>query len=142
MTLYYPNRKFPGKETRIAGIVVFSMPDEKVLILETTKGKLDLPKGHVEEGETFLQGALRETFEETGLHHRKNLEVFPYHYISLPSKKWLRFYLGYTPEKRIKLMPEEHLNYHWLSPQQAIREFGPANQFSDVIEAMCVLKRN
>ncbi|PID93672.1 MAG: hypothetical protein CSA95_07115 [Bacteroidetes bacterium] len=37
------------------------------ILLIFRRGKWDLPKGHVEAGETFIQAALRETVEETGL---------------------------------------------------------------------------
>lgn len=110
-----------------------------ILLLEKHNGKFDLPKGHVEPGETFLEGALRETFEETGLHHHKNFQVYPYHYISVPSRKWLRFYLGVTKEQKIKIAPEEHYDFHWVSPEQAIKTFGPDNQFSNIITAMKAL---
>lgn len=138
--LKYP-KKFPDKDTRISGIIVFQVPSDRILLLEGTNGKLDLPKGHVEEGETFLQGALRECNEETGLHHHHNLDVYPYHYVSVPSKKWLRFYLGYTPETEIDIS-DEHADYHWMTPNQAIRALGSHNQFSHVIEAMCAIRKN
>jgi 8-oxo-dGTP pyrophosphatase MutT (NUDIX family) len=142
--LYYP-QKFPDKKVKIAGIVIFHDPSyspnptsKEVLLLEKHNGKYDLPKGHVEEGETFLEGALRECCEETGLHHHKNLDVYPYHYISVPSKKWLRFYLGFTPIRDIQLS-NEHYDYHWVTPRKAKSLLGPDNQFSHIIEAMDAL---
>ena len=129
--------KFPGKTTKIGGIIVFHDPSKRVLLLEKENGQFDLPKGHVEENETFLEGALRECWEETGLHHRKNLNVFPYHYISVPSKKWLRFYLGFTPETNIQLT--EHVDYRWEPLENISNLLGPDNHFTHVIEAMDAL---
>ena len=66
-------KKFPDKKVKIAGVVVFRgkegrrrNPVGEVLLLERNDGRWDLPKGHVEEGESFLEGALRECQEETG----------------------------------------------------------------------------
>ena len=137
--LYYP-QKFPDKKTKIAGIIVFQEGsyNKKVLLLQKHNGKYDLPKGHVEEGETFLEGALRECYEETGLHHHQHLDVYPYHYISVPSKKWLRFYLGFATTPTIQLS-NEHSDYHWATVDEARSIFGSDNQFTHIIEAMDAL---
>ena len=61
-TIHYENPK----------IVVGSIPekDEKILLcrraIEPRSGKWTLPAGYLENGETVTQGALRETYEETG----------------------------------------------------------------------------
>jgi len=60
-------------EEQIAGIAVYNPTIDRFLILArrplTRDGSwvFDLPKGHVETGETLQQAALRECFEETGL---------------------------------------------------------------------------
>lgn len=126
--------KFPKNKQKIAGVVVFNSQAE-VLVLK--KGsKWDLPKGHVEFGETFLEGALRECYEETGLHHRENLDIHPYHYVSIPSKKWLRFYLGFS-NGEIELS-DEHQSYYWVGLGTAIKLFGPDNHFSHIIQMLAI----
>ena len=57
----------PDKPVRAAGVVLLRRgePDE-VLLLEHDN-RLDFPKGHLEKGEGFLDGALREFTEETGI---------------------------------------------------------------------------
>lgn len=40
-----------------------------ILMIQDRKGRWTIPKGHVEEGETFEQTAIREVGEETGLRH-------------------------------------------------------------------------
>ncbi|MHB8361883.1 MAG: NUDIX domain-containing protein, partial [Thermoplasmataceae archaeon] len=51
-----------------AGIIVFKrMKNLEFLFLKRMEGFLDLPKGHIEKGETEKEAALRETKEETGL---------------------------------------------------------------------------
>lgn len=48
------------------GIIVFDEND-KVLLIKHNGGHISFPKGHVEEGETAKETAIRETFEETGI---------------------------------------------------------------------------
>lgn len=50
----------------VAGIIVYNPIIKEFLVLQSDYG-LDLPKGHIEEGETIREGAIRECFEETGL---------------------------------------------------------------------------
>ena len=47
------------------GCVVFN--DNKVLIVKSLNGVYGFPKGHIEENETDIECAIRETFEETGI---------------------------------------------------------------------------
>lgn len=126
--------KFPKNKQKIAGIVIFNSNGE-VLVLDRGD-KWDLPKGHVEPSETFLQGALRECYEETGLHHDDNLEIYPYHYVSIPSKKWLRFYLGFS-DGDVEIS-DEHDNYYWVSINEAINLFGSDNSFSHAIQMLAI----
>jgi ADP-ribose pyrophosphatase YjhB (NUDIX family) len=50
------------------GIVVRNNPNKQILLTIFTHIKgLGFPKGHVEEGETFEQTAIREVTEETGV---------------------------------------------------------------------------
>jgi len=48
------------------GIIVFD--DDRVLLIKHNGGHISFPKGHIEEGETPKETAIRETFEETGIH--------------------------------------------------------------------------
>ncbi|MEP7291997.1 MAG: NUDIX domain-containing protein [Chloroflexota bacterium] len=50
-----------------AGILLFRAAPEKSFLLLKTKKRWDVPKGHVERGETEIEGALRELREETGI---------------------------------------------------------------------------
>jgi 8-oxo-dGTP pyrophosphatase MutT (NUDIX family) len=74
-----PNRQNKPKNPRhikavreyTAGGVVFRRLGERVeiLMIQDRLGRWTIPKGHVEEGESLEQTALREVAEETGLTH-------------------------------------------------------------------------
>lgn len=56
------------KVTSAGGIIIRHNPHKQILLtIYTHIQGLGFPKGHVEEGETFEQAALREVTEETGL---------------------------------------------------------------------------
>lgn len=56
----------PNLEYMAAGGIIIH--DEQMLLLDRpSRGEIRLPKGHVEQGESDADAALRETIEETGL---------------------------------------------------------------------------
>lgn len=57
----------PAIDTRCYALVVIQHGDRFVLVQETDTKNWYLPAGRVEAGETFLEGARRETREEAGL---------------------------------------------------------------------------
>jgi len=66
--------------------------DKKLLIAHPTNHKSNfwsIPKGKVEDNETFLEAALRETFEETNLDlsKTKSFEVYPLASVNYSHKK-------------------------------------------------------
>ena len=65
---------------RAAGCLVFRKGTDRVLLLHDPRRGWDLPKGKREPGETPLETALRETFEETGL----DVSVAPELWIWIP----------------------------------------------------------
>ncbi len=64
------------RETTAGGLVYRYNPQNRALeflLVQDAKNRWTIPKGHVEEGETTKQTAVREIFEETGLKQIKIL---------------------------------------------------------------------
>ena len=55
------------RQVKSCGVVVFRRVPELSFLLMKHSHRYDLPKGHMEEGETELETALREMWEETGI---------------------------------------------------------------------------
>lgn len=56
-----------GGQELVAGALVY-LPDRRLFALRRTRsGRIALPKGHIEEGETAAEAAVREVHEETGI---------------------------------------------------------------------------
>lgn len=71
---------------RASGLVVIK--DNKILMVGRKSGRIGIPGGKTEEGESSIEGAIRETYEETGIvcyvpyevqsFHRKDVEGFQF----------------------------------------------------------------
>tara|TARA_B100000029_G_scaffold354192_1_gene346974 strand:- start:547 stop:963 length:417 start_codon:yes stop_codon:yes gene_type:complete len=110
------------------GVILFN--EQEILLLQHSdkkkQGHWDFPKGHVEDGETELQTALRELAEETGI---TDVEVFPdfnhtisYHIMKEGRRvfKEVTFFIGITIKKKISIS-DEHQAFAWLDYDSAIK---------------------
>lgn len=105
-----------------AGGLITNPADEVLLMFR--RGKWDLPKGKLDDGETLEACALREVQEETGLQHvslgSKITETF--HYYPLKDKKilkhshWYRMYFTGT-ELTVPQIEEDILDIQWIRPE-------------------------
>ena len=111
------------------GVVVYHGKGEKreFLLLHYPEGHWDLPKGHVEEGESEIETALRELEEETGLKEVRIIEGFheKIHYFfrkknALVSKS-VYFFIVETKRKEITLS-FEHQGFTWLPFDEALEK--------------------
>lgn len=111
-----------------AGAVIFyeDMHDSRMfLVLHYPAGHWDFPKGALERGETEVQAAKREIFEETGL---KIDEFYPdfrrkidYQYRRQDglSHKSVIFFLARSDTQKVRIS-FEHSGFDWLSFDQAM----------------------
>jgi len=112
-----------------AGVVVYRKHKDTIeyLLLHYSAGHWDFSKGHMEEGETKEQTALRELKEESGL--TATIEPgftasFSYYfkdYDNVESHKEVYFFVGKAHDEKIKLS-DEHQDFAWLPYEQALEK--------------------
>lgn len=110
---------------RSAGVVVAK--DGEYLLLHYEAGHWDLPKGHVEKGESDVGAALRELEEETGIASVELIDGFAesIHYFfkrdgKLVSKDVI-FFLALVPKNEVTLSVE-HKDFMWLPIDEALNK--------------------
>ena len=123
---------------RSCGVLPYRVVDgrrEYLLVFETYSKCWSLPKGHVEAGETDVQTALRELFEETGLTAKLDTgRVATIEYpISEFARKQVLFYLGEVAGDP-KVREGEIEKFKWVSAD-ALKDY----LFPDTVEACKVL---
>ncbi len=111
-----------------AGIIIYENQEGEIRLLFLIKdnGEYDIPKGHIEKGETSLIAAKRETKEETGL----EVEPIPYfkrkiHYFFYDKKekvsKDLTYFIAKAESNEVKIS-YEHKGYVWLTPDEGLEK--------------------
>lgn len=128
------------------GCVIYRIADElRVLIIKQARnGNWSFPKGHVEEGETEIQTATREVFEEVGL-KIKIKEGFreAIHYNPRPNvNKDVIYFVAQSKISRIKLQKEEVSDYKWVRPEQAFKILSFVNDKEILRKALEFIENN
>ncbi len=104
-------------ETEIDGGVLFYRTvrgRRRWLVLKRREGWLDLPKGHVEKGESLEEAALREAFEEVHLHAKLDpFFAYSYSYKVKGRPKTVHLFLANSYSGKVKVS-KEHTGYLWL----------------------------
>ena len=115
------NRSTP--EVRACGVLVFR-PEPRSFLLMKHTNRWDLPKGHVDVGESDLECALRELWEETGITPDK-IEIDPQfqfetRYVVKSKRtggkegvKTLRVFLGWLRQDT-PIRVTEHVGFAWF----------------------------
>jgi bis(5'-nucleosidyl)-tetraphosphatase len=117
-------------EIRSCGVLVMRRQPSLAFLLMVHRHRLDLPKGHVEPGETDFECAMRELEEETGI-SSADIEIDDEfrHEVTymVRTKRGLRpkrvvFFLGWLHEN-VEIQVTEHPDYRWCewSPPHKIQ---------------------
>lgn len=114
----------PLPDVMACGFLVFRRQPRVSFLLMRHPDRLDLPKGHVDPGETERQCALRELEEETGI-TAADLEIDPSFRFQTQyrvrykrrfgggvANKTLVIFLGWL-RSPVEIAPTEHLDFHW-----------------------------
>lgn len=112
-------------ETSCGAVIFRQEENEKKFLLIRNKRSAHwgFPKGHIEPGETKEETAIREVFEETGLH----VEIFPgfvknsEYTIQGKIEKSVSIFLAKTKETEYRIQEEEIEECGWYSYSQALR---------------------
>jgi 8-oxo-dGTP pyrophosphatase MutT (NUDIX family) len=112
------------QKVKACGVLVFRREPEPSFLVMKHARRFDLPKGHLESGETDEQCALREMTEETGIPpasvrlepgFRYQEVYYPYEARFGPGRveKTLVIFLGWLLNDH-PIQPTEHRGYAWL----------------------------
>ncbi len=128
------------------GIILYTNIKGKrhYLLIQDKKGRIGFPKGHIEEGETEKECALRETWEETSLVP----SIIPHFYKSVQYRlpngtmKRVAYYLGYF-EDHLPAHQDgfEHFDYLLLTYKEALAVLKYKNNKDVLIEAESFLNQ-
>jgi bis(5'-nucleosidyl)-tetraphosphatase len=116
------------QQVKSCGFILFrQQPERRSFLLMKHAERYDLPKGHIEPGESELECALRETSEETGI-ASSAIEIDPnFEYRSVYYPQYARFndrvvektlviFLGWV-DISAPIATTEHLGYQWIDWQ-------------------------
>lgn len=134
-----------GHKQPVSVLVVIHTDDLEVLLLERADhpGYWQSVTGSREAGETLVETAIREVFEETGLDARQygladwqtqnTYEIYPHWRHRYPPDTTHNtehvFGLQLPHPVAVQLAPREHLNSQWLAWQEAAEKvFSPSNR--------------
>ena len=127
------------KYEKSCGAVVFD--GNKVLIIQQVKGHWGFPKGHVEDGETEVQTAVREIKEETNLDVEIDVSKrFVEHYSPEEGiEKDVVFFVAKKVGGEVKVQEEEVKDTEWLTPREAMERLtyeSSKNILRNIIETL------
>ena len=116
------------KITESAGGIVLNK-ENKILIVNQNYDSWSLPKGHVDQGETILEAAKREIYEESGisqLEYIKDLGFYKRFKIGLDGKddsgelKQIHLFLFKTNQMELKPIDPMNPEAKWCTPKGII----------------------
>lgn len=129
------------KKEKSCGCIVINDKNE-VLLIHHNAGHWDFPKGHVEEGETEIQTAIREVKEETNIDVKVNGE---YRYVTKYSPKEdvikeVVYFLAKNISNNKEAQLEEVSEVKWFNFQDAIERITYENSKEILVKLIKDLK--
>lgn len=134
------------REPTSGGIVFRLTKDKKdieVLLIQDSKNRWTIPKGHIEPGETAKQTAIREIGEEAGLHHLQVLTWlgkihFKYRRLDKLVLMTTQIYLVRALDNSEKPTKEKWMNgIRWFTFPEAL----DAIEYEDIEKLMLIAKK-
>ena len=125
-----------SKRVNAAGFLLMTRSFNSLeFLLMRHPNRWDLPKGHCDSGESFLETAIRETWEETGIAASeievdKNFKFDLFYQVQYsefgnqPFEKQVRYFLGFLKKKPdLQLTEHESAVWHpWAPPHRIQRQ--------------------
>ena len=146
--------KMSGAQKLAAGMIVFRLNFQKqieYLMMQTSYGinHWTPPKGHLDEGETDLQAAIRETEEEAGLMKGSDYELIDEkqtveaNYEAFGKPKRVVYWIAQLkPEARQVRLSHEHKAFKWATLSEAIELAKFETLVKNLNDADDIVKRN
>jgi 8-oxo-dGTP pyrophosphatase MutT (NUDIX family) len=119
-------------EEKGCGVVVVIVEEENKFLMILHAGGVDnwgFPKGHIEQGETEIETALRELGEETGiidieiLDFPTILEEYSFEREGKQYHKINTYFIGIVKNKLIKVQETEISDYKWATYKEGLTTF-------------------
>ena len=128
------------------GCVIYREIDEmRILIIKQARNSnWSFPKGHVEQGETETQTAMREVLEEVGLRIKPKdgfREIIQYNPRANVNKDVV-YFVAESKGGRVRIQKEEVCDYKWVRPEQAFKILSFVNDKEVLIKALEFIAKN
>ncbi|MCL5440384.1 MAG: NUDIX domain-containing protein [Candidatus Marsarchaeota archaeon] len=111
-----------------SGMLVYRVKEgvREFLFLKKANGRLDMPKGHIEKGESAQEAAIRETREESGIETRPSgffRKDVSYRFLEkgIMIKKRVTMFMAEVPADTEVRISDEHAGYEWLDIKKALK---------------------
>lgn len=132
-----------GRFLAMVGILVWRQTDGRYLLLQRSEtkdyagGQWECVTGRLEQGESFLQAARRETFEELGLEVHIEYVLGTTHFYrgdALPENEMVGVHYGCSIRGSMSIqLSDEHCAYQWVTAEQAEARFPAGHWLRDLI---------